>query len=61
MHISIEKTEASAYRAWVSASEWLALQVTHGDGSWVKESVGFKHLGQKEKRDKAHRRKPRPV
>ena len=43
MLISREKTEASAYRAWVSAAVWLTPQVTHADGSLVKESVAFKY------------------
>lgn len=50
MHISIEKTEASIYITWISPAEWLEPQVTHHDGTTVKESLASKYLGQRKER-----------
>ena len=46
MLISVEKTEASVYRAWTTPTEWLEPQVTHPDGTVAQESLAFKYLGQ---------------
>ena len=55
MPISIEKTEASVYRAWASASEWLDPQLYHADGTKVKETTAFKYLGQYKERQGARK------
>lgn len=46
MRISLDRTEASAYRAWVSATGWLGPQVIHLGGTLVKGSTARRHLGQ---------------
>ncbi len=50
MLISVEKTKASVYRAWITPSEWLEPQVTHPDGTVAQESLAFKCLGQLKER-----------
>jgi hypothetical protein len=55
MCISRTKTESSVYRAWVSATEWLAPKITQSNGTWVQESVDFKYPGQKKERQGAHK------
>ena len=50
MLISISKTEASVYRAWVNASTWLEPNLTHEDGTKVQEARAFKYLGQRKER-----------
>ena len=55
MLISIEKTEAAAYRVWVTPETWLEPQVTHPDGTPVKENLAFKYLGQLKERRGARR------
>ena len=47
MLISLSKTEASVYRAWINASEWLDPKIYHTDGTKVKEATAFKYLGQR--------------
>ena len=50
MLISLSKTEASVYRAWINASEWLDPNIFHTDGIKVKEATAFKYLGQRKER-----------
>ena len=47
MLISLSKTEASVFRAWINASEWLDPKIYHTDGTKVKEATAFKYLGQR--------------
>ena len=42
MLISLSKTVASVYRAWVDAFEWLNPKLYHGDGAKVKEATALK-------------------
>ena len=50
MRISLSKTEASVYRAWINASEWLDPKIYHADGTKVNEASAFKYLGQRKGR-----------
>ena len=72
MLISVEKTEASVYRAWVSPSEWLAPQVMHIDGDpannradnlgWVTRSENRRHASDTNaKRKSGAPKKSKPV
>ena len=48
--ISLSKTEASVYRAWTNASEWLDPKIYHTDGTKVKEATAYKYLGKSKER-----------
>ena len=50
MLLSLSKTVASVYRAWINASEWLDPKIYHADGSKLKEARAFKRLGQRKER-----------
>ena len=50
MLTSLSKTEASVYRAWINASEWLDPKIYPTDGTKVKEATAFKYLGQRKER-----------
>ena len=50
MLISLSKIEASVYRAWINASEWLDPKIYHEDGTKVQEARAFKYLGQRKER-----------
>ena len=50
MLISLSKTEASVYRAWNNASEWLVPKIYHTDGTQVRAATAFKYLGQRKER-----------
>jgi len=48
--ISLSKTAASVYRAWINASEGLEFKIYHTDGTKVKEATAFKYLGQRKEK-----------
>ena len=50
MLISLSKTEASVYRAWINASESFDPKIYHTDGTKVKEATASKYLGQRKER-----------
>ena len=50
MPLSLSKPEASAYQAWINASEWLDPKTHHADGTPVHEATAFKYLGQRRQR-----------
>ena len=50
MLINLSKTEASVYRAWINAAEWLDPKIFHEDGTKVQEARAFTYLGQRKER-----------